>query len=152
MSSLTLTVPIGDRVIPIGFDMQAWEELDEEYPAFDIETYIESMKERGGVKKYVTLLRICCNCGLRKAGEKPDITDDYIMEHSELPMQNALAKTLLMLVSMSFLMQAKPLENSDEIDVTLEEIKKKDESAKRPTGQSARTGGTRGVATGTAGE
>lgn len=130
MSSPIMTVPIGDRTVPIGFDMQAWEELDEEYPAFDITSYIESFKERGGVKKFITLLRICCNCGLRRSGEKPDITDDYIREHFQLPLQNAVGSTLLMLVSMQFLMQVKPSEESDEVDLTLEEIKKKDESGK----------------------
>ncbi len=80
MENIILT--IGERKIPLRFRMDQFIEIEEEIGNLsEVKELI--MKGRNRLRNLVGVIRIMGNGGLKAAGEKPDLTDEWLREKME---------------------------------------------------------------------
>ena len=72
-------------------------------------------------KKLGTLIRILGNAGLEEKGEKPDLTDKWILRNMKPVMILAYAVAVLAEINTGNKIEKDPSENSGPVDETLEE-------------------------------
>ena len=129
-----LYINIGGRKIPLRFRMNQFEEIEEEIGNLgDTKGLFLTGKTR--VRNIVKAIRILGNAGLKHAGEKPDLTEDWLNEnmdpHAILSYQVAVIGCL----SNESDSQAVKEENENkERDIVLEEIQQKKDPVNSHTG------------------
>ena len=75
-----VTVEIGGRTIPLLFTMPEFMQIEEEIGSLvNIEEFIAKGKKR--IRNTLQCIRIMGNAGLKKAGEKADLTDEWLEKH-----------------------------------------------------------------------
>lgn len=120
-----ITISIGNRELPMAFDLRAW--VEDVEPKFGSLT---SMTARlGGQDKPVTagvdLIVLTINAGMRRDGSKEKLTRDWVLDNLK-PGDTAAAIRLAQLaVTSSFAGEIKDDEDGD-VDEVLAEIEKKD--------------------------
>lgn len=132
-----ISVEIGGRKIPLRFKMPQFAEIEEEVGnLLDPKELIIEGKKR--VRNIMTMIRIMGNAGLKKAGEEPDLTDEWLGENME-PMKILTYQIALMAVMAREGESEAEKENSENTkrDLVLEEINKKKEPMSSPTGESS---------------
>lgn len=133
--SKSLTMTTCDRSFTLRYDVQAMADAEEKYDSFDALS-----AKTGGSKAPVTatldMLAYMANAGARHAGEKADFTPEWFRENLT-PVQLDKAKILIQRAIMVGLYRENPADDDKEVDLVLEEIrKKKDEKREKKTSPS----------------
>ena len=126
-------ITIGGREIPLRFTMNQFAEVEEEVGFLsELRELIAEKRER--VRNVIRMIRIMGNAGLAKAGEKPDLTDEWIGENMK-PFQLAVyQQALLACIAEAGQSEAEREENEDkERDLVLEEINRKKKDVSSPS-------------------
>ena len=132
-----ITVKIGERTIPLRFKMPEFAAIEEETGnLMDVKDKIMTGKKR--IRDIITMIRIMGNGGLKAAGEKPDLTDEWLGENMDP--HNLMAYQIALLAALSRESEseaAKEESENHERDLVLEEIQKKKDPANSHTGGSS---------------
>jgi hypothetical protein len=139
-----VTIKLKGREIPLSYMSYEMLEIQQEIGPLDRAINIalgrnpddENDTDKFGgaehLKALATLIRILGNAGIEEAGEqygKPDLTDRWILKAMK-PMEISLAGALCMKAVTEGMMSEIPeKEEEGPVDVTLEEMKKKDGAA-----------------------
>ncbi len=118
-------VTIGGREIPLRFKMNQFMEIEEEIGNLgEIQELILKGKKR--IRNVVTTLRIMGNAGLKAAGEKPDLTDEWLLENMDTYALSEYQIAVLNCMAKESSLQTQAEESEDkERDLVLEEIEQK---------------------------
>ena len=129
-----ITVKIGGREIPLRFRMNQFAQIEEEIGNLaEIKNLILNGKKR--IRNCVGVIRIMGNAGLQHAGEKPDLTDEWLMENMDP--YNLLAYQTGILACMTKESESEAKNEKDENterDMVLEEIQTKKDPVNSHTG------------------
>ena len=120
-----IKIKIGEREIPLRFKMPEFAAIEEEIGNLgEIKELLVEGKKR--VRNMVTAIRIMGNAGLKHEGEKPDLTDEWLMENMEPVYLRVyqMAVTLAMKKEEDSEAVKEEQENKDR-DLVLEEIEAK---------------------------
>lgn len=120
-----ITLKIGERTIPLRFRMNQFADIEEEIGNLgEIQELIFEGKKR--IRNITSCIRIMGNAGLKAAGQKPDLTNDWLLENMD---HFKLAEYQLAIVNCmkkDNKSQAKNEESEEkERDLVLEEIEQK---------------------------
>ena len=120
-------VKIGGREIPLIYNMRTHVKVEEEMGADFYELLDKVNKGKKNTKTVIEAIRIMGNEGLRSAGEKPDLTTEWLMDNMEPVHATGYRMMALGALIAGWHMET---DNSaeEEQDVTLNEIRKKNES------------------------
>jgi hypothetical protein len=77
-----ITVKIGEREIPLYFGMDQFIEIEEEIGNLGTARDL-ILKDRKRLRNIVGMMRILGNGGLKKAGQEPDLTDEWLRENMD---------------------------------------------------------------------
>ena len=150
-----ITLKIGGREIPMAmtvFEMIAIQEeigctvgqLRDEVFGIDHDLETDEYKfnlisDKDKMKKFGTLMRILGNAGLEEAGQKPDLTDKWILRNMKPGM--IMSYVIAMMAVVNDAMKTEVTAKDDgPVDEGLEEENRKKEQGSLPTGESAPTG------------
>ena len=129
-----ITIKIGGREIPLRFRMNQFAQIEEEIGNLgEIKDLILNGKKR--IRNCVGVIRIMGNAGLQHAGEKPDLTDEWLMENMDP--YNLLAYQTGILACMTRESESEAKNEKDENterDMVLEEIQEKKDPVNSHTG------------------
>ena len=130
-----ITLNIGDRKIPLRFKMNQFAEIEEEVGNLgEVRKMILNGKQR--IRNLVTVIRILGNAGLKKAGEEPDLTDEWLNENMDPHALMAYQLAVIACLSKEGESQAAAEENENkERDLVLEEINEKKDPVNSHTGE-----------------
>lgn len=118
------TITIGGREIPLRYTMRELADMEEAIGTMDnFRDLILQGKKR--LRNMAAAIRIMGNSGLSHAGEKADLTDDWLLDHMNPGKLKSYQITVLGVFTAGFEMET----NSDgrERDLVLEEIERKKE-------------------------
>ena len=126
-------VEIGGRELNLIYTMRVQMQAEEE-----LEIDFTQLQEKLGKGKRTTrtlvgMFRLMGNEGLRLAGEKPDLTDDWIIDHMLPGYTMSYRIAAMSAVTAGWFMENDNSYNEEQ-DVTLNEIRKKNESTESPAG------------------
>ena len=129
-----MTVTIGGRVIPLRFRMNQFIEIEEQIGDLgNVQNMIMEGQHR--LRDLVRMIRILGNAGLKHAGEKPDLTDEWLTEHMEpYEVQKYTLAVLMCLSKESKSEAAQEKTEESERDLVLEEIEQKKDPVNLHTG------------------
>ena len=114
---------IGRREIPLRYTMRELADMEEAIGTMD--NFRELiLKGNHRVRNLATAIRIMGNSGLIKAGEKGDLTDDWLLDHMDPGQIKTFQIAVLGAFTDGFQMET---ETDKERDVVLEEIERKKE-------------------------
>ena len=77
-----ITVKIGGREIPLYFGMDQFIEIEEEIGNLGTARDL-ILKDKKRLRNIVGMMRILGNGGLKKAGQEPDLTDEWLRENMD---------------------------------------------------------------------
>jgi len=123
-----IIVRIGGREITLLYNIRAQIQIDEALE-MDFDTLRDELNKRRkpNTKVVVTALRIMGNMGLRAAGEKPDLTDEWIIDHMVPKDLFSYRVATLTALTKGWYMETDDSADKDQ-DITLIELRKKNES------------------------
>ena len=129
-----ITVNIGEKEIPLKFGMREFEEIEENVGSMlDIQELIVKGKKR--VRNTIQALRIMGNAGLKKNGEQPDLTDEWLEENMEPLMIKTYQMAVINTIQKSGRSEAETENNeNEERDLVMEEIEEKKDPRNSHTG------------------
>ena len=129
-----ITLNIGERKIPLRFRMDQFIEIEEEVGNLgEVRELI--MKGRNRLRNLVAVIRILGNAGLKAAGEKDDLTDEWLREEMDPHALMAYQIGVIACLTKEGESQAVQEENEDkERDLVLEEIEAKKDPVNLHTG------------------
>ena len=129
------SIEIGGRHIPLRFRMNQFIEIEEEIGYLgDVKGMI--LKGKNRARNIVTAIRILGNAGLKHAGEKPDLTDEWLKENMDPHMLLAYQLVVIVCMSKEGQSEAQTEENENtERDLVLEEIEAKKDPVNSHTGE-----------------
>lgn len=123
---LGATITVGGREIRLAYDLRAQITIDHDIGMDwdELRDCINKLKNAKNTKTVVQCIRILGNRGLEKAGEKPDLTDDWLMDHVSMKDLLAYKIAILGVLTAGWYMET---DNSSEteVDLGLAEIRKK---------------------------
>ena len=127
-------VNIGERKIPLRFRMDQFIEIEEEIGNLgEVRDLI--LKGKNRLRNMIGVIRILGNAGLKAAGEKPDLTDDWLRENMEPHALMAYQAAIIGCLTKESESQAVKEENEEkERDEVLEEIQQKKAPVNSHTG------------------
>jgi len=130
-----ITLNIGKRKIPLRFRMNQFIEIEEEVGNLgEVRELI--MKGRNRLRNLVAVIRILGNAGLKAAGEKDDLTDEWLREEMDPHALMAYQIGVIACLTKEGESQAVQEENEDkERDLVLEEIEAKKDPVNSHTGE-----------------
>ena len=119
----SVIIKIGGREIPLRFRMNQFIQAEQEVGNLgEIEENILNGKDRG--QNLVKMIRIMGNAGLKHAGEKDDLTDEWLAEEMLPGLLRAYQMAVLACMTIETSIESKE-DESEERDLVLEEINKK---------------------------
>lgn len=130
-----IKITIGEREIPLRFRMNQFAEIEEEIGNLgEIRDLLLNGKKR--IRNMVTAIRIMGNAGLKAAGEKDDLTEDWLMENMDPHALMGYQLAVLGCMTKAGESQAEQ-ENSEneERDLVMEEIQAKKDPVNSHTGE-----------------
>lgn len=129
-----IKINIAGREIPMRFRMNQFAEVEEEIGSLgDIQELILKGKKR--IRNTVGMIRIMGNAGLKAAGEKADLTDDWLMENMDVYQLNEYQIAVLNCLTKEETSEAEKEENENkDRDLVLEEINRKKDKVNSHTG------------------
>ena len=117
------TVEIGGRVIPLKYTMPELADMEEAIGTMDqFRDLILTGRKR--LRNMASAIRIMGNSGLTKAGEKGDLTDDWLIDNMDPGKLKGYQIAVLGAFTDGFHMET---EEEKEHDLVLEEIQRKKE-------------------------
>lgn len=130
-----ITLNIGERKIPLRFRMDQFIEIEEEVGNLgEVRELI--MKGRNRLRNLVAVIRILGNAGLKAAGEKDDLTDEWLRAEMDPHALMAYQIGVIACLTNEGESQAVQEENEDkERDLVLEEIEAKKDPVNSHTGE-----------------
>ena len=130
-----ITIEIGERKIPLRFRMNQFIEIEEEIGNLsDVKELILEGKDR--LRNLVKLIRILGNAGLKNAGEKDDLTDEWLTENMEPYDVKGYQINVLNCLSKETESESVKEENEEkERDLVLEEVQRKKDPVNSHTGE-----------------
>ena len=130
-----ITLKIGDRTIPLRFKMNQFAEIEEEVGNLgEVREMILNGKQR--IRNLMKVIRILGNAGLKHAGEKDDLTEEWLNEYMDPHALLGYQLGVLACLSRESESQAAAEENeSKERDLVLEEINAKKDPVNSHTGE-----------------
>lgn len=130
-----ITLNIGERKIPLRFRMDQFIEIEEEVGNLgEVRELI--MKGRNRLRNLVAVIRILGNAGLKAAGEKDDLTDEWLRAEMDPHALMAYQIGVIACLTKEGESQAVQEENEDkERDLVLEEIEAKKDPVNSHTGE-----------------
>lgn len=130
-----ITLNIGERKIPLRFRMDQFIEIEEEVGNLgEVRELI--MKGRNRLRNLVTVIRILGNAGLKAAGEKADLTDEWLRAEMDPHALMAYQIGVIACLTKEGESQAVQEENENkERDLVLEEIEAKKDPVNSHTGE-----------------
>ena len=130
-----ITLNIGERKIPLRFRMDQFIEIEEEVGNLgEVRELI--MKGRSRLRNLVAVIRILGNAGLKAAGEKDDLTDEWLRAEMDPHALMAYQIGVIACLTKEGESQAVQEENEDkERDLVLEEIEAKKDPVNSHTGE-----------------
>lgn len=133
MEKISLT--IGKRKIPLRFRMDQFIEIEEEIGNLgEIRELI--LKGRNRLRNIIGVIRILGNAGLKAAGEKDDLTDEWLRENMDPHSVATYQLAVIACLSKESESEAAKEENEEkERDLVLEEIEAKKDPVNSHTGE-----------------
>ena len=130
-----ITIEIGGRKIPLRFRMNQFIDIEEEIGNLsDVKELILEGKYR--LRNLVKLIRILGNAGLKNAGEKDDLTDEWLKENMEPYDVMGYQINVLNCLSKETESESVKEENEEkERDLVLEEVQRKKDPVNSHTGE-----------------
>ena len=130
-----ITIKIGGREIPLRFRMNQFAQIEEEIGNLaEIKDLILNGKKR--IRNCVGVIRIMGNAGLQHAGEKPDLTDEWLMENMNPYDLLEYQTGILACMTKESESEAKnEKDENTERDMVLEEIQTKKDPVNSHTGE-----------------
>lgn len=130
-----ITLNIGERKIPLRFRMDQFIEIEEEVGNLgEVRELI--MKGRNRLRNLVAVIRILGNAGLKAAGDKDDLTDEWLRAEMDPHALMAYQIGVIACLTKEGESQAVQEENEDkERDLVLEEIEAKKDPVNSHTGE-----------------
>lgn len=127
-------INIGGREIPLRFKMPEFRDIEEAIGNLgQINELL--MKGKNRIRNTITVIRICGNAGLKNAGEKADLTDDWLADNMDPYALAEYQNAVFRVMSRENASQAQQEENENkERDLVLEEIEAKKDPVKSHTG------------------
>ena len=120
-----ITLKIGERTIPLRFKMNQFRDIEEEIGNLgEIQELIFDGNKR--VRNVVAVIRIMGNAGLAFVGQKPDLTNEWLMENMSPFEITDYQNAIMACMAKDGQSQAIKEENENkERDLVLEEIEAK---------------------------
>lgn len=128
-----VSIRVADREIPLRYDTRVQIQIEDELEMDFYELNEKLNKGRRNTKVILTALRLMGNEGLRKAGQEPDLTEDWLLD-------NIVPEYMLnyRIAAMGAMVAGWYMETDDSFnekhDVVLDEIRKKNGSTESPAG------------------
>lgn len=123
----SVEVRIGGRVIPLRYNMRTQLLVEEELGTDFYELQNKLNKDKKSTKVTIGAIRIMGNEGLKAAGEAPDLTDEWLIDHmSPAKIMDYRLAAMAALVAGWYMETDNSYEEKQ--DVVLNEIRKKNES------------------------
>lgn len=117
------TVTIGGREIPLVFNMPEFADMEEEIGSLSlVEDLLLKGKKR--IRNTAAAIRIMGNAGLRDAGEKADLTDEWILNNMQPRMIVSYQSSVMAAINAGMTTETS---EDQERDLVLEEIERKKE-------------------------
>ena len=117
------TVSIGGREIPLQFHMPEFADMEEAIGNLSVIDEL-LLKGKKRIRNTAAVIRIMGNAALRAAGEKPDLTDEWVLNHMEPRMIVAYQSAVMAAINSGMSMETS---EEQERDLVLEEIERKKE-------------------------
>lgn len=129
-----ITIKIGERTIPLRFRMNQFILIEEEVGNL-IEVRELILEGKNRIRNLISVIRILGNAGLKHAGEKDDLTDDWLAEWMEPQLVGVYQIAVLACLGRESESEAEKETNENkERDLVLEEINKKKDPVNLHTG------------------
>lgn len=118
-----ITVEIGGREIPLKYTMRELADMEEQIGTMDqFRDLILTGRKR--LRNMAAAIRIMGNAALKEAGEKDDLTDDWLLDSMETAKIKSYQIAVLAAFTGGWKMET---EEEKEHDIVLEEIERKKE-------------------------
>lgn len=129
-----IKITIGEREIPLRFRMNQFMAIEEEVGNLaDVQELV--LKGRNRIRNTIAMIRIMGNAGLSAAGQKPDLTNDWLTENMDPYNLAAYQVAVLACMTKESKSEAKAEEDDNrERDLVLEEINAKKDPVNSHTG------------------
>lgn len=122
-------VKIGGRVIQLRYGMRVQEQVEDELDMDFYELQTKLDKGKRSTKETIKVIRMMGNEGLRKAGEAPDLTDEWLRDNMK-PAEIINYRLAALAATVAGWQMETDNSFEEEQDETLNEIRKKNESTK----------------------
>ena len=117
------TVSIGGREIPLQFCMPEFADMEEAIGNLSVIDEL-LLKGKKRIRNTAAAIRIMGNAALKAQGEKPDLTDEWVLNHMEPRLIVAYQSAVMAAINGGMSMEAS---EEQERDLVLEEIERKKE-------------------------
>ena len=117
------TVSIGGREIPLQFCMPEFADMEEAIGNLSVIDEL-LLKGKKRIRNTAAAIRIMGNAALRAAGEKPDLTDEWVLNHMEPRLIVTYQSAVMAAINSGMSMETS---EEQERDLVLEEIERKKE-------------------------
>lgn len=117
------TVSIGGREIPLQFCMPEFADMEEAIGNLSVIDEL-LLKGKKRIRNTAAAIRIMGNAALRAAGEKPDLTDEWVLNHMEPRLIVAYQSAVMAAINDGMRTESS---EEQERDLVLEEIERKKE-------------------------
>lgn len=117
-----VSVNIGGRDIPLRYTMRVQLQIEEEL-GIDFSEINDKIKGKKNTRMVIGLIRLMGNAGLKQAGQEPDLTDDWLIDHIKPGYTTSYRIAVMGAVSAGWFMESD--QDEKEQDDVLAEIRKK---------------------------
>lgn len=123
----SINVTIGGRSFDLVYNMRVQAQIEDELEIDFTEFNQKITKSKRCTKLVISALRILGNEGLRKAGEQPDLTDEWLMDHTQPVYTQTYRVAVIGAIAKGWFMESDNSYNEEQ-DETLNELRKKNET------------------------
>lgn len=119
-----VSVNIGGRDIPLRYTMRVQLQIEEEL-GLDFSEINDKLRGKKNTRTVISLVRLMGNAGLQRAGEKADLTDEWLIDHIKPGFTTSYRIAVMGAVTAGWFMENEQEKSDGEKDDILEEIRKK---------------------------
>lgn len=120
---------IAGREIPLLFDMVSWSQMDAEvcqlFRIKEVLGFKSEEKTSTNLKDLISITRILGNEGLEEAGEKPDLTDQWLLKNIRPRQMAEIRMAIIAAIDEGMGTETEEKKDDEPRDLVLEEINKK---------------------------
>lgn len=118
-----VTVEIGGRTIPLLYNMRVQLQIEEEL-GMDFSEINEKLKGKKNTRTVISMILLMGNAGLKKAGQAPDLTEDWMIDHIKPGFTTTYRIAVMAAVTAGWFMETETKDDTEQDDI-LAEIRKK---------------------------